>query len=76
MSIPCPTKCPTKYYFFKKGVFFQILLHSSFNSSQKDKLISLFHEKNKKLIKALEKYESDLDKNTIYVTFNDLISMN
>ena len=56
--------------------FYILLNHSSFNSSQKDKLISLFHEKNKKLIKALEKYESDLDKNTIYVTFNDLISMN
>jgi hypothetical protein len=56
--------------------FYILLNHSSFNSSQKDKLISLFQEKNKKLIKALEKYESDLDKSTIYITFNDLISMN
>ena len=56
--------------------FYILLNHSSFNSSQKDKLISLFQEKNKKLIQALEKYETDLDKNTIYVTFNELISMN
>ena len=56
--------------------FYILLNHSSFNSSQKDKLISLFQEKNEKLIKALEKYESDLDKSTIYITFNDLISMN
>ena len=57
-----------------KESFYILLNHSSFNSSQKEQLENLFSSKNNKLINALEKYENNFDKDSVYDIFNELIS--
>ena len=59
-----------------KESFYVLLNHSSFNSSQKEQLENLFSIKNSLLIQALEKYENNFDKVSIYKIFNELISNN
>ena len=57
-----------------KESFYILLNHSSFNSSQKEQLENLFSTKNNKLINALEKYENNFDKDSVYDIFNELIA--
>ena len=67
-------KLIAELYNSHKESFYIHLNKCSLNASQKDELDNLFKEKNKELINALEKYESNYDKELVYATFNKLVS--
>ena len=67
-------KLIAELYNSHKESFYIHLNKCSLNTSQKDELDNLFKEKNKELINALEKYESNYDKDLVYATFNKLVS--
>ena len=67
-------KLIAELYNSHKESFYIHLNKCSLNTSQKDELDNLFKEKNKELINALEKYESNYDKELVYATFNKLVS--
>ena len=67
-------KLIAELYNSHKESFYIHLNKCSLNTSQKDELDNLFKDKNTELINALEKYESNYDKELVYATFNKLVS--
>lgn len=59
-----------------KGTFNILLNNSNFNEAQKEKLTSLYNEKDENIISALEVYEEKKDREDVYNSFQVILKRN
>ena len=57
-----------------KGIFYHLINISSFNLNQKDRLISLYKDKNKNIFNILKNFENDENVDLAFSSFKNLLS--
>ena len=57
-----------------KGIFYHLINISSFNLNQKDRLISLYKDKNKNLFNILKNFENDENVDLAFSSLKNLLS--